>query len=99
MPIGPKKRRDLYLERMFETRSQAWENAGLAVDSIVFQESYEERDQVLTQRPTRGQMIYAGEKVTLGISRESYVRWLEGELGVRVGLESWGPTAADKRLR
>ena len=52
------------------------ENAGLAVDAIVFQESYEERDQVLTQKPARGQMVYSGEKVTLGISRESYVKWL-----------------------
>ncbi|HZS38452.1 MAG TPA: phage tail protein I [Polyangia bacterium] len=52
------------------------ENAGLAVDAIVFQESYEERDTVLTQKPARGQMIYTGEKVTLGVSRESYVKWL-----------------------
>ena len=52
------------------------ENAGLAIDSVVFMESYEERDQVLSQKPTRGQMVYAGEKVTLGISRESYARWL-----------------------
>ena len=52
------------------------ENAGLAVDAVVFMESYDERDTVLTQKPARGQMIYAGEKVTLGISRESYVKWL-----------------------
>src|SRR5438876_4740095 len=53
-------------------------NAGLGVDAVVFMESYDERDTVLTQKPARGQMIYAGEKVTLGISRESYVKWLPG---------------------
>jgi phage tail-like protein len=52
------------------------ENAGLLVDAIVFQESYESRDTVLTQKPARGQMVYSGEKVTLGVSRESYVKWL-----------------------
>jgi phage tail-like protein len=52
------------------------ENAGLSVDAVVFTESYEERDTVLTQRPSRGQMIYTGEKVTLGVSRESYVKWM-----------------------
>ncbi len=52
------------------------ENAGLSLDAIVFQESYEERDTVLTQKPARGQMVYSGEKVTVGISRESYARWL-----------------------
>src|SRR5687767_7234970 len=52
------------------------ENAGLSVDAIVFTESYEERDTVLTQRPSRGQMVYTGEKVTLGVSRESFVKWM-----------------------
>jgi len=31
---------------------------------------------VLTQKPARGQMVYTGEKVILGISRESYIKWL-----------------------
>lgn len=52
------------------------ENAGLVVDAITFQESYETRDTVLQQKPARGQMIYAGDKVTLTVSRESYVKWL-----------------------
>ena len=52
------------------------EQAGLAVDSVLFQESYEERDTVLGQKPTRGQMLYAGEKATLTISRDSYIKWL-----------------------
>ncbi len=52
------------------------ENAGLIIDGVVLQESYEERDTVLTQKPARGQMIYTGEKVMLGISRESYIKWL-----------------------
>ena len=33
MPKRPSKRRDLYLERMFETRSEAWEKVGLAVNT------------------------------------------------------------------
>jgi len=52
------------------------ENAGLVVDGLVFQESYEIRDTVLTQKPSRGQMVYTGEKVLLGVSRESYIKWL-----------------------
>ena len=52
------------------------ENSGLAIDGLVFQESYEERDTVLTQKPVRGQMIYTGERVVLGVSRESYIKWL-----------------------
>jgi len=52
------------------------EHAGLVVDQVVFMESYEERDSVLSQSPTRGKMVYTGEKVTLGVSRESYVKWL-----------------------
>jgi phage tail-like protein len=52
------------------------ENAGLAIDGLVFQESYEPRDTVLSQKPGRGQMIYTGEKVILGVSRESYIKWL-----------------------
>src|ERR1700694_4467836 len=31
-PDMRKSRRDLYLERMFETHSEAWERVGLAVD-------------------------------------------------------------------
>ena len=52
------------------------ENAGLTVDGVVFQESYEVRDTVLSQKPGRGQMVYTGEKVILGVSRESYIKWL-----------------------
>jgi phage tail-like protein len=52
------------------------ENAGLVVEHVDYQESYEPRDQVLAQKPTRGQMVYTGDKVSLTISRESYVKWL-----------------------
>lgn len=52
------------------------ENAGLELDAILFAESYEERNIVLAQKPSRGQMIYKGEKVSLTVSRESYVKWL-----------------------
>src|SRR5438067_722959 len=52
------------------------QNAGLVVDAITFQESYETRDTVLQQKPMRGQMVYAGDKVTLTVSRESFVKWL-----------------------
>ncbi len=52
------------------------DNVGLKVDAVLFQESYEERNLVLEQKPARGQMIYVGEKVTLTVSRESYIKWL-----------------------
>ena len=52
------------------------ENAGLVMDYVVFQESYESRNTVLAQMPPRGQMIYAGDRVAIAISRDSYVRWL-----------------------
>src|SRR3954471_17217129 len=52
------------------------QNAGLVVDAITFQESYETRDNVLAQKPMRGQMVYAGDKVTLTVSRESNFKWL-----------------------
>jgi phage tail-like protein len=51
-------------------------NAGLAVEAVLFQESYEEKNTVLAQKPARGQMVYAGEKLTLSVSRESYARHL-----------------------
>jgi phage tail-like protein len=52
------------------------ENMGLAVDKIRYEESYDERNTVLRQDPERSRMIYVGEKVTLTVSRESYVKWL-----------------------
>ncbi len=52
------------------------ERAGLVVRDTVFEESYEERNTVLKQKPARGQMVYAGETALLTISRESYVKWL-----------------------
>src|SRR5205823_912671 len=52
------------------------EHAGLAVDEVLFRESYEQKDTVLAQAPARGQSVYAGEKVTLHVSRESYAKHL-----------------------
>ena len=40
------------------------ENAGLAVDAVLFRESYEDHDTVLEQSPARGQMVYEGSRVT-----------------------------------
>jgi phage tail-like protein len=52
------------------------EDAGLAIDAVLFRESYEERDTVLDQRPARGQMIYEGSPVTLWIARRGYMEHL-----------------------
>jgi phage tail-like protein len=52
------------------------ENAGLQIDAVLFRESYEERNTVLEQKPARGQMIYAGEPVTLWVARRSYTEYL-----------------------
>lgn len=52
------------------------EQLGLSVEAVLFAESYEARDTVLGQKPGRGQMLYAGEKVVLTVSRDSYIKWL-----------------------
>ena len=52
------------------------ENAGLRVDAVLFRESYEERDTVLEQKPARGQMVYAGDPVTVYVARRSYTEML-----------------------
>lgn len=45
------------------------EDAGLSKIVVLYRESYEDRDTVLEQRPTRGQMIYEGSEVTIWIAR------------------------------
>jgi len=45
------------------------EDAGLAKIVVLYRESYEDRDTVLEQRPTRGQMIYEGTEITIWIAR------------------------------
>lgn len=45
------------------------EDAGLAKIVVLYRESYEDRDTVLEQRPTRGQMIYEGTEVTIWVAR------------------------------
>ncbi|MFN0248804.1 MAG: phage tail protein [Kofleriaceae bacterium] len=45
------------------------EDAGLQKIVVLYRESYEDRDTVLEQRPTRGQMVYEGTEVTIWIAR------------------------------
>jgi phage tail-like protein len=52
------------------------EGAGLAVDAILYRESYEPQNTVLEQTPARGQMIYEGSKVTLYVARRGYMELL-----------------------
>jgi len=52
------------------------ENAGLKLDWVLYRESYEPRDQVLEQKPARGQMVYAGDGVTLFIARRNLMELL-----------------------
>jgi phage tail-like protein len=52
------------------------QQAGLRATSVLYKESYEEKDTVLEQRPQRGQMVYASEDVSLWVSRDSYIKWL-----------------------
>ncbi len=52
------------------------EHAGLAVDEVLFRESYEEQDTVLEQEPHRGQMVYEGAAVTLYVARRGYMELL-----------------------
>lgn len=52
------------------------ENAGLAVDAVLFRESYEDHDTVLEQQPARGQMVYEGSRVVLHVARRGYMELL-----------------------
>jgi phage tail-like protein len=52
------------------------ENAGLAVDAVLFRESYEDHNTVLEQSPARGQMVYEGSRVTMHVARRGYMELL-----------------------
>jgi phage tail-like protein len=52
------------------------EDAGLGNVVVLYQESYEERDVVLEQRPLRGQMVYEGSEVVLWVARRGYLEHL-----------------------
>ena len=45
------------------------EDAGLPRIVVLYRESYEDKDTVLDQRPTRGQMVYETSEVTIWVSR------------------------------
>ncbi|HEU4731746.1 MAG TPA: phage tail protein [Kofleriaceae bacterium] len=49
------------------------EDAGLSKIVTLYRESYEDRDTVLEQRPTRGQMVYEGSEVTIWVARRGYL--------------------------
>ena len=52
------------------------ENAGLKLEWVLFRESYEPKNQVLEQKPNRGQMVYAGDTVTLYVARRNLMELL-----------------------
>jgi phage tail-like protein len=52
------------------------EHAGLALDVVLFGESYEDPDTVIEQTPPRGQMVYQGAQVTLRVARRGYMELL-----------------------
>lgn len=52
------------------------EHAGLAVDVVLFRESYEDQNTVLEQKPARGQMVYEGTAVTIWVARRGYMELL-----------------------
>lgn len=52
------------------------ENAGLSIEGVLFRESYEDHNEVLEQRPARGQMVYEGSGVTLWVARRGYMELL-----------------------
>ena len=51
-------------------------NAGLAIDAVLFRESYEDANTVLEQEPARGQMVYEGSRVTIWVARRGYLEML-----------------------
>jgi phage tail-like protein len=52
------------------------EDAGLTKVVVLYRESYEDRDTVLEQRPTRGQMVYEGTEVTIWLARRGFLEHL-----------------------
>jgi len=52
------------------------EDAGLGTIVVLYRESYEDRNTILEQRPTRGQMVYEGTEVTLWVARRGYLEFL-----------------------
>jgi len=52
------------------------EDAGLGELTVLFQESYEDRDTVLEQRPPRGQMVHQGTPITIWIARRGLLEYL-----------------------
>ena len=62
--------------RSFTKAKILLEDAGLAKVVTLYRESYEDRDVVLEQRPSRGQMVYEGTEVTIWIARRGYVESL-----------------------
>jgi len=52
------------------------EDSGLARLVVLYRESYEDRDTVLEQRPSRGQMVYETTEVTIWIARRGYLEHL-----------------------
>jgi hypothetical protein len=52
------------------------EDAGLGAITVLFQESYEDRDLVLDQRPARGQSVHQGTDVTLWVARRGLLEHL-----------------------
>ncbi len=51
-------------------------HADLAIDEVLFRESYQEQNTVLEQSPLRGQMVYEGTKVTIYVARRGYMELL-----------------------
>src|SRR5690242_10122892 len=52
------------------------EASGLKRVTVLYRESYEDRDTVLEQRPTRGQMVYEGTEVTIWVARRGFLEHL-----------------------
>src|SRR5262245_1754471 len=52
------------------------EDAGVGNVTVLFRESYEDKDCVLEQKPSRGQMVYEGTDCTIWIARRGYLEHL-----------------------
>lgn len=52
------------------------EDTGLSRVVVLYRESYEDRDTVLEQRPSRGQMVYETTEVTIWVARRGYLEHL-----------------------
>ncbi len=63
---------DLVGQPLEKARAMAL-RAGVTIEKVLFQQSYEDRNTVVEQSPSRGKMVDAGQPVTIWVARRGYI--------------------------